>query len=40
MKKNTDFLVFHWNWDVSLASEKTIPTILDFDQISVKETSI
>ena len=40
MKKNTDFLVFHWNWDVSLASEKTIPTISDFDQISWKETSI
>ena len=40
MKKNTGFLVFHWNWDVSSASEKTIPTISDFDQISWKETSI
>ena len=37
MKKNTDFLVFHWNWDVSLASEKTIPTISDFYQISWKK---
>ena len=32
--------MFHWNWDVSLASEKTIPTVFDFYQISWKETSI
>ena len=34
------FLVFHWNWDVSLASEKATPTVFDLCQISWKEASI